>query len=127
MTVYTDINFNFLPDQTGDITLVTDEDSIKQSLRNIILTVIGERTIYQRPRFGSKVMNLIGEKFTKVTDIKIKKQIELAIENWEDRVELLSVKTKSEIENGVFKVTIRYNIKNTNEDSELTVTISKMT
>lgn len=122
--VYSDLDFNFELNDNNDIDLLYDVDAIKQSIRNIVLTIIGERSRYQQPEFGSRVYGFLGEKINNVTALEIGDEIENAIINYEERVTLINVDSEADIENNFYKVSIQYNIKNINYDDEITINLS---
>ena len=60
MATFTDFNNSlaFLP-STGDIALKKDADSVKQSIKNLVLTDKGERLM--QPRIGCNIRELLFE------------------------------------------------------------------
>jgi phage baseplate assembly protein W len=82
---YKDIDLNFIPNPlTGDLTILSDIDSIKTSLKNIILTRYGEKPYNYL--FGSKVTGLLFENFDTLTLILMEKEIRSVVEALEPRV-----------------------------------------
>ncbi len=85
---------------TGNLTRVTNRDSVKQALRNLILTNTGER-IYN-PNMGSDIDRLLFETIIDETDVYlIREKIINNINRYEPRVELITVEvlTEADIEN----------------------------
>jgi hypothetical protein len=63
---FVDLNPNFNKHPiTGDLPTIKNEDAIKQSLKNIVLTVRGEKLF--RPFFGASIGSSLFENFTPVT------------------------------------------------------------
>jgi len=89
MAKYKDIDFNFMPNPfTGDLNLVQDSTSIKQSLKNILLTLKGEKSFNYS--FGGAVQNVLFE-YAGETTLSILGDIDSAIRVNEPRVNLISV------------------------------------
>lgn len=107
--IYSDINFDFSETTEGDIDVLYNLDSIRQSIRNIILTPRGSRTKYQDPDFGCGVFDLLMEKMSTVTELLIKEEIETALDNYEPRVEVVEVSVDGKTEN-TYEILIKYKI-----------------
>jgi len=91
---------------TGNMTRVINKESIKQSLRNLILTNTGER-IYNAG-MGTNINRLLFENLIDETDIYLtRERIIKNINLFEPRVEVVDVEilTESEIGNSVNSVT----------------------
>lgn len=91
-----------------DLVGLRNETAIARSLRNLILTVPGERPF--NPVLGSGVHRLLFENFDQQTAFAIKSEIETSIENFEPRVDLKKVEVAADFDNNEFFITIRYNI-----------------
>lgn len=74
---------------TGDLAVLVDEEAIKQSVRNLILTHKGERPF--QPEFGCKVHDLLFEPLDGPTLDLMRVTVEQAIRNWEPRAQVLGV------------------------------------
>lgn len=109
MVNYSDIDYNLAPTEFGDIPLVIDNESIKQSLLNVVLTQIGTRTRFQNPTFGTNINELLFEKANYITASLIRKEIEMALDNVEPRVNLIDVESTVENTN-TYSITITYKI-----------------
>jgi phage baseplate assembly protein W len=93
---------------TYDLIAIKNETAIARSLRNLVLTYQGER--FFNPIFGSKVSRLLFESVDEITASAIQEEITTTINNFEPRVNLLSVDVSPDYDNGEFNVTIRYEI-----------------
>jgi phage baseplate assembly protein W len=88
--VYVDFDASFLPNPvTGDLAIITNEDSIKQSIRNLVLTNFYERCF--QPTVGGNVLGSLYELLTPALELNLKKNIENTINNFEPRASLISV------------------------------------
>lgn len=118
---YTDIDLNFEANASGDISVIYDEDCVKQSLKNIIFTNIKEYSIYHIEDFGSKINYYLGEKINKVILLAIEDEIRNSIENYDERIELIYITSLQN--NNQYEIKIQYKIKNMNLNDELTLTL----
>tara|TARA_Y100001973_G_C5196480_1_gene334599 strand:+ start:2200 stop:2589 length:390 start_codon:yes stop_codon:yes gene_type:complete len=89
-TKYSDISLNFQPNPfTGDISIVTDENAVKQSIKNLVLT-----NFYDRPHQEKKGGNITGSLFENLTPNVVndlKDRVTTVIENYEPRADLRNV------------------------------------
>ena len=74
---------------TYDLIAIKNETAIARSIRNLVLTYQGER--FFNPILGSKVSRLLFESVDEITASAIQEEIKTTIENFEPRVNLLSV------------------------------------
>ena len=93
---------------TYDLIAIKNETAIARSLRNLVLTYQGER--FFNPILGSKVSRLLFESVDEITASAIQEEITTTINNFEPRVNLLSVDVSPDYNNGEFNVTVRYEI-----------------
>jgi phage baseplate assembly protein W len=110
--IFTDLDLNFLAHPvTKDVTIKTNEQAVKSSIRNLILTSNYERPFH--PEIGSQINSLLFEPATPMLPIMLKKAIEFTIYNFEPRVSLTGVDViLSEDENSL-DVNIEFVIINT--------------
>ena len=93
---------------TYDLIAIKNETAIARSLRNLVLTYQGER--FFNPILGSKVSRLLFENVVEITASAILEEITTTINNFEPRVNLLSVDISPDYDNLEFNVTVRYEI-----------------
>ena len=93
---------------TYDLIAIKNETAIARSIRNLVLTYQGER--FFNPILGSKVSRLLFESVDEITASAIQEEIKTTIDNFEPRVNLLSVDVSPDFDNGEFNVTVRYEI-----------------
>lgn len=95
---------------TGFLAKVTNEEDIKQSIRNIIYTRRGER--FYNPGFGSTIMSSLFNPLDVTTIMSIKNSVAESINNFEPRAILYDVSvTPYENENSVV-IGITFGIRN---------------
>jgi phage baseplate assembly protein W len=91
-----------------DLIQLKNANAIARSIRNLIMTVPGERPF--NPVLGSQVTNLLFENLDKLTASSIKSEIINTISNFEPRVRLNEVIVKAQPDNYQFDVQIQYYI-----------------
>lgn len=91
-----------------DLIEVKNENAIARSLRNLVLTLPGERFFNQN--LGSKVSQSLFESVSEVSASVIQDEIRNTIQNYEPRVNLIDVNVSPNDEYNEFNVTIRYYI-----------------
>ena len=89
MSIYSDFDFSFSKDIYGNLKKQIDLQSIKQSIKQILLTPIG--SIRYNLEFGSNVHKALFEKINPVLEILLKQEIIFALENWEPRISVKDV------------------------------------
>jgi phage baseplate assembly protein W len=115
-------NFDFHPIRK-DLALLTNENAVSRSLRNIILTNFYERN---DPTVGTNLSDQLFELATKQTQIVLRDAIRAAILNHEPRVNIISIDVAVSPESHEVFVTISFSIINTNEQSVLTVLLNRV-
>jgi phage baseplate assembly protein W len=91
-----------------DMVAIKNETAIARSLRNLVLTLPGER--FFNPNLGSEVSRSLFENMSAISASVIQTEIENTIRNYEPRVDLIGVDVSPDYDNNNFDVTIRYNI-----------------
>ena len=108
------ISFEANPN-TNDFSAVTNENAIKQSIRNLVLTSFGERPF--QPTIGSRVRGLLFEPFDVFMSEDLKDEISNTIERLEPRVELVDVDVRlSEDEHSIDAVSYTHLTLPTNRE-----------
>lgn len=102
------INFNKNP-ITNILALATNEEAIKQSLRNLVLTNLGER--FYSPNTGSKVLASLFELQDIASEDLLKKLVEEAVFQ-EPRVRLIQIDLRPMPDNNAYQLTITFNLVN---------------
>ena len=92
----------------ADIIGVKNDTAISRSIRNLILTVPGER--FFNEELGSDVSKVLFDTVDDISSSVIKDEIEQSIIRFEPRVKLDDVKVKPDYDNNEFNVTITYDI-----------------
>ena len=106
---FKDINLSFKRHPvTNDLLTIKNEDAIKRSVQNIVLTIVGEKPY--ETLFGTNVGDSLFELNTSLQMIGIKEQILTSIGNFEPRVNNLDATVTLDSDSHDMYVTIQYDI-----------------
>ena len=106
---FKDINLSFNAHPvTKDITVLKNENAIKRSVRNIVNTIPRER--FFNPELGSDVRSSLFNFVDYGTASVIQKQIQIAIENFEPRVDNLQVNVFPRPDSNEFEINVLFDI-----------------
>ena len=110
--IYKDLNLDFIQNTaTKDIQKITDVESVKRSVRNLINLNHYEKPFH--PEIGSNLRALLFENITPQISHYIGKQIELLIRNYEPRCRLVEVVNKPDLRKNGYSVSISFYVINT--------------
>lgn len=124
-TYYSDIQNNLqLNPISQQIAIVTNEQSVSQSLKNLVLTNIGER--FYHPEIGSKVQSLIFEPGGSITANLLKTTITETITNQEPRVSLQSITVTDDSDNDAYWIQIVFTMLNISQPITLNFPIYRV-
>jgi phage baseplate assembly protein W len=106
---FKDISMSFQVNPlSNDLIALKNENAIARSVRNIILTVPGEKLF--DPNFGTKISNSLFELLDDISASAIKDQIQYSLETYEQRINLRNVRVEPDFENNGYDVEIVYDI-----------------
>jgi phage baseplate assembly protein W len=106
---FKDISLSFEPHPvTKDLPILRNENAIKRSVRNIVETIPTEK--FFNPSFGSDVRSSLFEFVDFGTASVIQNQVEIAIQNFEPRVDNVNVEVNPKPDTNEFEVTIFFDI-----------------
>lgn len=109
--------------QKGDLITLTNDDSVRQSLRNIFLTNSGDRLF---SAMDSGMRALLFEPISSVTEAIIENKVRLAIQNYEPRVKILDLRINGSEEDDAYLITLTVSIINTNESVSMDFILSRV-
>ena len=106
---FKDFSVNFARNPfTDDLSVVNNDNSIKQAVKNIILTSPGEKPF--QPLVGSSVNRLLFEPLDAFTADAIAEEIRTTINQYEPRVALTRVDVTPIFEGNKLNVSLEYRI-----------------
>jgi len=91
---------------SNDLIALKNESAIARSVRNLVLTIQGERPF--QPVLGTGVSRLLFENMDKLTASAIRSEIRTTIENYEPRVEINEIIVEPDFERNAMNVTLQY-------------------
>ena len=91
---------------SNDLIALKNESAIARSVRNLVLTIQGERPF--QPTLGTGVNNLLFDNMDKLTASAIRSELRTTIENYEPRVEINEILVEPDFERNAFHVTLQY-------------------
>ena len=106
---FKDISLSFVPHPvTKDLPILKNESAIRRAVRNIVQTIPTER--FFNSLLGSDVRRSLFEFVDFGTASVIQDQIQIAIENFEERVENIIVQVDPIFDENSFNVTVIFDI-----------------
>ena len=99
-------------DATGDIALAEHEEDIREAVRIILDTNLGERVM--RPDFGAGLQALVFEPISTATMSLARYRVEQALITWEPRIDSVSVNVSATPAAGRLDIDIHYRVRSTN-------------
>lgn len=124
-SLYSDFSLGFLPHpNTGDISVLRDINSVKQSVKNLIMTSPGERPF--DPTLGSGVRALLFEPVSPFTALDLQEAITQVLQNYEPRVRVVSVDVNDDADRNRYSVQIEFQIVATLDTGEVDFYIERL-
>ena len=124
ITIYTDIKKNLeVSPVSDDLTIYKDEESVKESIRNLLLTNKGERLM--QPNLGGNIRAMLFENITPGVMTMIEDQVRTTIDLYETRAELIDVLVTSNIDDNVVKIEVQFYIRNNQQPISVDVFLER--
>jgi len=121
---FSDLDLNFIPHPvTKDIVRRYDENAVKTSVKNLILTGNFERPF--RSDVGTPIKHLLFQVWDSTLPLLLKRVIEDTITNFEPRVVLLNTTVQFSPDNNSLYVTITFRIVNTTNPIDVNVVLER--
>jgi len=125
MAIFSDFNTSFAVHPVKkDISLKTDVDAVKQSVRNLILTDKGERLM--QPNVGCKVRSLLFENISAQTILLVKTTITDTITQYEPRAIVENVKVSADPDNNNLNVSVLFSLINSSTVEQLDLILERI-
>lgn len=124
-TYFSDFNTSFSRHpNTEDLSVVKNENAVKQSIKNLIMTDPYERPM--QPRLGSRIRSLLFENITPQAVAQCKTFISETVKNHEPRAKLLNVLVTPDYDTNTLYATIIFTMINNNNPIELEVVLERL-
>ncbi len=122
---YSDLDLDFLPHPTTkDVVKKTGIESIKRSIRNLIMT-----NFYDRPfqsYIGSNALKLLFDNATPITANFLNNAIRETITNFEPRVRIEDLRVSFDLDNNGYNVTLYIVVLNRNEPAVINLFLERI-
>lgn len=123
-TLYSDLHKDLTINPISeDLALKRDEEAVKESIKNLVLTDRGERLM--QPFIGGNIRAMLFENNTPAVIKMIQEQIRTTIETYEPRATIIDINVLSSIDDNTVKVDIYFYINNTEQPISLSVFLER--
>jgi len=123
--LYSDFFTDFVSyETTRDIARLVNEDAVKSSIRNLLLTNRGDRLFNNS--LGSDIRALLFENAGPATEQIVSDYVKKTIENYEPRANVLDVITNLEVDEHQAYVTIVFRVINNSEPVVLELVLNRI-
>lgn len=115
-----DLNMKVHP-VTGKLIIRKNSESVKQAIKNLVLTDKGERPF--RPLFGSDIRARLFDLYDPATESNVSYDITSAVENYEERALLLGVGVAGDPDINSLRVNITFRTISSEVPNTLTLSL----
>jgi len=124
INIYSDFKKNLeVSPISDDLTLFKDEDAVKESIKNLLLTDRGERLM--QPNIGGNIRAMLFENITPGVMTLIEDQVRTCIDLYEPRAEVIDVVVTSNIDDNVVKIKVQFYIRNNQQPISVDVFLER--
>jgi len=116
-------DFARLPGRS-DLSRKINENSVRESIRNIVLTNKGERPF--EPTFGCSIRDMLFETITPTTVVLVKDRITEAVRAFEPRAQVIDVEVSGDLGSNLINISIVFRVINTQEPATLQVQVNRI-
>jgi len=122
--IFSDLDLNFTAHPvTGDITRRFDEDAIKQSVKNLLLTRNYERPFHSE--IGSPIRQLLFDLPGPMFNVMLQRAVIDVINNFEPRVNIIDVRVDDYSDANEVYITLEFKIVNTERPLTLDLALER--
>lgn len=107
-----------------DLALIKDDEAVKQSIKNLVLTDPGERLM--QPFIGGGIRALLFENITPAVLNLIENLVKSTISTYEPRADIINVTASSKYDDNTVNVVVNFYIRNTNEPIKLDLILTRV-
>lgn len=123
--VYSDFDMELTRNPVSrDLARKTNEESVKQAIKNLLQTDRGERLM--QPNVGSDIRKQLFENITPETVKMIESMVRETLDAYEPRAELLAVDVVSSIDSNKVQITVVFNTINSEDDITVQTTLTRV-
>lgn len=126
ISTWSDIDLRFTRNIYDDITKLTDADAVRQSVVNLVMTILGVEYLFH-PEIGTDINGLLFENYDlPIMQNLFENRIRDCIRNYEKRVEDLSVKVQENLDLNEIQIDIYFSIASGGEIYEANIILEKV-
>jgi len=107
-----------------DLARKINEEAVKESIKNLILTDRGERPF--QPKLGSNIRAVLFDTVTPAITETVREMISDTIRNYEPRANLINVEVTGDVDTNGIKATVTFNVINSEEPITLEATLNRV-
>ena len=123
--LYRDLDFTFKQNpNTNDVGIKKNNAAVIQSCLNILRTNNGERPFNYD--FGANLRSYLFENLNQVTAANMSTSINVALKNYEPRIEVLNTNIQARADENEVRITVTGRVKSTNEIIDIATTIERL-
>lgn len=122
--IYRDIDLTFSVKDNGELYVKRDAAAVKQAIKNLILTNHFEKPFL--PFYGGNIRALLFELADNETDLEVEDNIRQAIQKYEPRAKIIDIIVNSSPDNNSLRVTLEFQVINSNERVTFSTTLSRL-
>jgi len=122
--LYKDIDLSFAKAPSNDIYKKTDLASVKQAVKNLLLTNNYEKPF--APSFGANIRALLFDLADENLESKAKTKIQLAIDLYEPRVIVKSIKVDPDPDRNDVRIQVNLKIKNSSSEFNVSTSLNRL-
>jgi phage baseplate assembly protein W len=124
-TIFSDLSTTFTAHPvTGNVGLVKNENAIKQSIKNIVLTNFYERPY--NPTYGANLISQLFENMNSITKFVLIKNIRVTLDNHEPRADIIDIRVDVDYDKNTINVTIVFKPINSLESQTVNVILERI-
>ncbi len=118
-----DLDFDAHP-VTGELSILEDEESVKRSVRNLVLMARYEKPF--NPAIQCGIRQMLFEPLSPITALHMRQNIISAIKQFEPRAHLMEVQVLAKTDQNAFSIEIYFRVKNAQNVVSLDLTLERL-
>jgi phage baseplate assembly protein W len=108
---------------SSDIAIKTNEDSVKESIKNLVLTDRGERLF--QPTLGGNVRKTLFDNMTPASIKLLEEQVKEVINNYEPRAALISVEVIGLADENKVQINVSFYVRNNERPLSISIFLER--
>ena len=123
--IYKDLDLDFGRNTvTNDVNKITDIESVKRSVRNLINTNHFERPFH--PEIGSDVRAMLFEPMTPLTALNLQRKVAEVLNNFEPRINLQQILASPDLDRNSYALKIMFYVVGSNQPVEVETFLERL-